>query len=108
MTKTLNTTDTTNTFEKVAARDALTLRPKMKTVTMWALVWNGRTSLKLYTKVQINRMIKNMAKHGVFAYGSMLKVNCWVHTDGHVTYQSPKLQPARSLQEIMRAAADLV
>ena len=39
----------------------------------------------LYTKVQINRMVKNMAKHGVFAYGSMLKVNCWVHTDGRVT-----------------------
>lgn len=107
MTKT-NTTDTMNTFEKVAARDALTLQPKMKTVTMWALVWNGRTSLKLYTKVQINRMVKNMAKRGVFAYGSMLKVNCWVHTDGRVTYQSPKLQSARSLQEIMRATADLV
>ena len=83
------------------------LRPKIKTVTMWALVWNGRASLKLYTKVQINRMVKNMAKRGVFAYGSMLKVNCWVHTDGRVTY-SPRLQPARSLQEIMRAAADLV
>jgi hypothetical protein len=67
MTKT--NTDTMNTFEKVAARDALTLQPKMKTVTMWALVWNGRTSLKLYTKVQINRMVKNMAKRGVFAYG---------------------------------------
>ena len=53
------------------------------------------------------QMVKNMAKRGVFAYGSMLKVNCWVHTDGRVTY-SPRLQPARSLQEIMRAAADLV
>ena len=97
-----------NTFEKVAARDALAIRPKMKTVTMWALVWNGRTSLKLYTKVQINRMVKNIAKRGVFAYGSMLKVNCWVDTAGRVTYQSPKLQSARSLQEIMRAAAGLV
>jgi len=62
---------------------------KMKTVTMWTLVWNGRTSLKLYTKVQINRMIKNMAKHGIFAYGSALKVNCWVHTNGKVTWQAP-------------------
>ena len=53
------------------------------------------------------QMVKNMAKRGVFAYGSMLKVNCWVRTDGRVTY-SPRLQPARSLQEIMRAAADLV
>ena len=67
---------------------------KMKTVTMWALMWNGRTSLKLYTKVQINRMVKNMAKRGVFAYGSALKVNCWVDTDGKTTWQAP-LSPAR-------------
>lgn len=46
----------------------------MKFTTLWVLVWNGRASQKLYRKAQINRMIKNMAKRGVFAYGSAIKV----------------------------------
>lgn len=73
-------------FKKIEQRDARASQPKAKLVTRYALVWKGKTSLKLYTKVQINKMAATLARKGVFAYGSPIKVTQYIHADGQITY----------------------
>lgn len=74
-------------FKKIAIRDAEAAKPVIKQTTMYALVWGTQVSFKLYKKVQINRMIKTMARRtGTFAYAAPMKINVKVWPDGRTTY----------------------
>ncbi len=73
-------------FTQIKLRDAQAMQPKARLVTRYALVWEGRASLKLYTKMQIEKMAATLARRGVLAYGSPLKVTQYVHSDGRITY----------------------
>ena len=86
MTKDVTKQAGSDIFNKIANRDREAARPEAKLVLRYRLLFGGRASTKLYTKVQINRMVKNLEKRGVFAYGSPMRVWQYTHHDGHVTY----------------------